>query len=265
MSDHSNHIYKSLSIFILQDGFSFLILDEYQTPLEYKSFQLPSMSSTSELLNLIKPYINTAFIEREHIQSVDVIYGNPQFTIVPQDLFDQDHLPHYLKYSSQLIEGDDFAFDEIPLAKANTVYIPYININNYLFDIFGTFTFTHLFTGLIEKGFVNSKASNEYLLLHSTKHMFYLAAFRNEQLLLSNAFTFETAEDFAYYVLFTIEELNLNRLELILDFTGNFDKSEDNKAYQILSDYIKTMAFSNKKTPYHFENQIGFNEHYNLI
>jgi hypothetical protein len=265
MNGHSIHIYKSLSIFILQDGFSFLILDEHQIPLEHKAFQLPFMSSISQLLTLIKRYINTTFMEREHIQSVDVIYGNSQFTIVPQDFFDQNYLPHYLKYSSQLVEGDDFAFDEIPLAKANAVYIPYVNINNYLFHVFGTFTFTHLFTGLIEKGFINSKTTDEYLLLHSTKHMFYLAAYKNEQLILSNAFTFETAEDFVYYTLSTIRELKLNREELVLDFTGDFDKSEDNKAYQILSNYIKTMEFSNKKTPHLFENQLRFNEHYNLI
>jgi hypothetical protein len=265
MSDYSNHIQKSLSIFILQDGFSFLILDEYQTPLEFKAFQLSKVSSTSEILNLIKPHINSAFVESERIQCVNVIYGNPQFTIVPQDLFDQNHLPHYLKYSSQLIEGDDFAFDEIPSAKANTVYIPYININNYLFETFGTFGFTHLFTGLIQKGLINSQTTDEYVLLHATKHMLYLVAIRNQKLILTNAFSFETAEDFAYYILFTVEELNLNRNELILDFTGDFHKSEDHNAYQILSTYIITIRFSNKKTSYHFENQRGFNEHYNLI
>lgn len=251
-----------LSIFILQDGFSFLLLNDSLSPSAFKKFKLTGSPSTSELLKLItnhiSPYLNT-------IETLEVIYGNLQFSIVPQDYFDETHLPHYLKYSSKLIEGDDFAYDEIPSIHANTVYIPYVNINNYLFDNFGSFKFTHLFTGLIEKAFKKSLSSREYVDVHVGQHTIYVTAFGQQKLLTANAFTYETPEDFAYYILFCIQELHLNREELKMEFTGHFFNTEENTALAILSTYIRHISFSNTTESFGFDRSEGFHEHFNLL
>ncbi|NEV93645.1 DUF3822 family protein [Psychroflexus sp. YR1-1] len=265
MSESSTYPINRLSIFILQDGFSFLVTDSLTTPLFFKNFKLGNSQSTSELLKVLKTEITPAFIEIQNIATLEVIYGNPQFSIVPQAYFEESHLPHYLKYSSKLIEGDDFSYDEILPIQANTVYIPYVNINNYLFEIFGSFKFTHLFSGLIEKAFEKSFSSKEYIRIHVSGHLLYVAAFRNQKLLLSNAFAFETSEDFAYYILFTIKELNLNREEVITEFTGDFLDTEENSALAILSTYLRHLSFSNAYTPPAFENLEGFQEHFNLL
>ncbi|GAA0762605.1 DUF3822 family protein [Psychroflexus lacisalsi] len=265
MSEYSIHTYNRLSILILQDGFSFLVLNEYQTPLVFENFKLEATSSASELLKLLRSKINSQFLNYYGIKELEVIYGNPQFSIVPQEYFEESHLPHYLKYSSKLIEGDDFSYDGIQSIQANTVYIPYININNYLFDEFGSFKFTHLVSGLAENGYEERSISAEYLKIHVCKNQFYLTAFKNQKLQLANAFSFETAEDFAYYVLFSIEELNFNREDLIIDFTGNFYNSENNIAFTILSTYIRHMHFKNKEDLSGFSFKEGFNEHFNLV
>lgn len=265
MSEYTTHIHNRLSILILQDGFSFLVLNEYQAPLVFEHFKLEATSSVSELFKLLRSKINSQFLSYYAIKELEIIYGNPQFCIVPQEYFEESHLPHYLKYSSKLIEGDDFSYDEIKSIHGNTVYIPYININNYLFEEFGSFKFTHIVSGLVEDGSNESSVSAEYLKIHVSRNQFYLAAFKNQKLQLANAFFFETAEDFAYYVLFSIEELNFNREDLIIDFTGNFYNSEDNKAFSILSTYIRNMHFKNKEDLSGFEYKEGFHEHFNLI
>lgn len=265
MTEYSLHTNNRLSILILQDGFSFLVQNEYQTPLIFESLRLEASSSTSELLKLLKSKINSQFLNDYAIKELEVIYGILQFSIVPQDYFEESHLPHYLKYSSKLIEGDDFSFDEIKTIHANTVYIPYINVNNYLFDEFGSFKFTHIFTSLIEVGYNESSVSEEYLKVHVCRNQIYLTAFKNQRLQLANAFEFETPEDFAYYLLFSIEELDFNRENLIIDFTGNFYNSEDNKAFKILSTYIRHMHFKNKEDLSGFGYKEGFHEHFNLI
>lgn len=265
MSENSLHTTNRLSIFLLQDGFSFLVTNPWHKPLAFNHFKLGYSQSTGELLNLLNTHITEAFLKSKQIETLEVIYGNTQFSIVPQAYFEESHLPHYLKYSSKLIEGDDFAFDEIPSIQANTVYIPYVNINNYLFEIFGSFSFTHVFSGLIEKAFKKSQSSREYVRVHVSKHLIYFTAFRNQKLLLANAFSFETPEDFAYYILFSIEELKLNREELLVDFTGEFFKTEDNLALAILFTYIQHISFSNEFTPTGFEHLDGFQEHFNLL
>ncbi|MFO7745580.1 MAG: DUF3822 family protein [Psychroflexus sp.] len=265
MHEYSIHINNRLSILILQDGFSFLVLNELNIPIGFEDFRLETGSSTTELLKLLKSKIDTEFIGKNKVRELEVIYGNPQFSIVPKDYFAESHLPHYLKYSSKLIEGDDFSYDEIPPIQAYTVYIPYININNYLFDAFGSFKFTHLFTGLVKSGYKECSASAEYLKIHVSKDQIYLTAFQSQKLQLANTFSYETPEDFAYYVLFSVEELNFNREQLIIDFTGNFYNFEDNKALKILSTYIRHIQFKNKVDSSEFGRNKAFHEHFNLI
>lgn len=265
MSDNSSHNTIRLSIFILQDGFSFLVTNQFQKPLAFENFKIDSFQSTEELLKLLKTHITPVFLETKHIETLEVIYGNPQFSVVPQAYFDESNLPHYLKYSSKLIEGDDFSYDEIFSIKANTVYIPYININNYLFEVFGSFKFTHIFSELIEKAYGKSKSYREYVSIHVSRQTIYFTAFRNQTLLLANAFSFETSEDFAYYILFSIEELNLNREELNIEFTGYFFNTEENTALGILSTYLRHISFSNEFISSEFNFVEGFQEHFNLL
>lgn len=267
MSESSLHIINNrLSIFILQDGFSFLVTSDYsQSPLFFESFRTDVVGSTSELLKRLKSKIDSGFLTEYQINLLEVIYGTPQFGIVPHAYFDESLLPHYLKYSSKLIEGDDFSYDEITSIQANTVYIPYINVNNYLFEKFGSFNYTHAFTRLIESAFTKSFSFKEYVKVFVSDHMIFLTAFRDQKLLLTNTFSFETPEDFAYYILFSFEELKLDREELTLDFTGNFLKTDENKALNILSNYIRHIAFSNKGEILGLSNKEGFNAHFNLI
>lgn len=265
MSENSIHNTNRLSIFILQDGFSFLVTNQFLEPIVFENIQLRNSQSTGELLKLLKTHITSVFLETKSIKSLEVIYGNAQFSIVPQAYFEESHLPHYLKYSSKLIEGDDFSYDEISSIHANTVYIPFVNINNYLFDIFGSFEFTHVFSGLIDKSFKKSLSTREYVKVHVSRQLIYLTAFRNQKLLLANAFSFETPEDFAYYILFSIEELELNREELIVEFSGHFFKTEENSALAILSTYLRHISFSNELISSKFDFVEGFQEHYNLL
>lgn len=265
MSVNSTYYTTSLSIFILQDGFSFLVKDEHQKPILFKAHTTKETASSFEILKLIKSHVDVSFIRDNYITSLKLIYTNPEFSIVPKAYFDKSYLPHYLKYSSQLIEGDDFAYDELSKDEAFVVYIPYININNYFFELFGEFKFTHISTQLIPKANSLAKIHQEYVLVYALDQLIYIVTYRKGHLNFANAFKFETPEDFAYYVLFTIDELNYNTEKLHLDFYGKFLKTEDNKAYNILTLYIKNMGFKNYIRPIEFESEMGFDEHYNLF
>lgn len=265
MSVNSTYYTTSLSIFILQDGFSFLVNDEHQKPISFKAYSAKETASSFDILTRIQSHIDASFIKENYIKSLRIIYTNPEFSIVPKAYFDESYLPHYLKYSSQLIEGDDFAYDELPKDEAFAVYIPYININNYFFELFGEFKFTHLSTQLIPKANSLAKIHQEYVLIYVLDRLIYIVTYRKGQLNFANAFKFETPEDFVYYVLFTIDELSYDTKKLHLDFYGKFFKTEDNKAYQILSLYIRNMEFKNYKRPDGFEYETGFDEHYNLF
>jgi hypothetical protein len=265
MSENSVHTKNRLSIFILQDGFSFLILNELSNPIAFDYVKQKEVDSITELLKLVKSKINAQLIEDYQIETLEVIYGNPQFSIVPDDYFEESHLSHYIKYNSKLIEGDDFSYDDLPVTKAKNVYIPYININNYLFEEFGSFKFTHILSVLIEKGTLGAPPNTEFVSLHLGAQLIYIAAYKNQNLQVANAFECETAEDLAYYVLFTIEELEFDRKQLLIQITGNISHPEHQSAIQLLHNYVKTIEFQNKESSTQFIHQEGFENHFNLL
>ncbi|WP_019039612.1 DUF3822 family protein [Psychroflexus tropicus] len=265
MSESSTYTTNRLSILILQDGFSFLISNSFLAPIEFEQLRVKTAQSATELLKQLKTKINAEFIKEKEISELQVIYANPQFSIVPEAYFDESYLPHYIKYSSKLIEGDDFSFDPISSINANTVYIPYVNINNYLFDIFGSFEFTHILTGLIQKALSKSKDHHEYIQVHLGDQYLYLTAFRDQHLILANAFHYDTSEDLCYYILFCSEELNMDRESLELNFTGDFVNTKENAALQILLSYVKHISFSNFEDFKAFNQLKGFKEHFNSL
>ena len=265
MSEHSTYTTNRLSILILQDGFSFLISNPFSAPIEFDDLKAKSSQSAGELLKMIKSKINQNFFQTHQIEELQVIYGNPQFSIVPKDYFEEDHLPHYLKYSSKLIEGDDFSFDPIESLDAKMVYIPYININNYLFDVFGSFEFNHVLTNLIVKTSKNKTSVDETVYVHVCHHHIYLIAYQKDKMVLANAFEYDTPEDLSYYILFSVQQLQMDRENLRLNFTGNFFNTEENNAFKILSNYIRHISFSRSRDASQFDDNEGFYEHFDLL
>lgn len=265
MDDYPNHIKYRLSILIFQDGFSFLVVNSHHEPIHFENHRLGHSQSINDLLNQLKRHIHPSFLSLYGIEALQVIYGNPQFSLVPNEYFDNSTLPHYLKYSSKLIEGDDFSQDDVETIDAKLVYIPYVNINNYLFEIFGSFEFTHILTHLLPKSKTRSLDSKEYVMVHVGKQNLYIACFKNQKLNLVNTFSYETPQDLVYYILFCIEELALDREQLCLQFTGEFYKSEDNIALIILENYIRTIQFCNTITTSEYQFKAGFHQHYNIL
>ena len=70
--------------------------------------------------------------------------------------------------------------------------------------------------------FLKHYASHAYELMYIYAEVgsFYFVVFRGKKLYYFNRFSYETIEDFLYYILFSIEQLNINTEEVALYITG---------------------------------------------
>ena len=71
--------------------------------------------------------------------NVTIVHNNDLSTLVPEELFNKNHVADYLKFNSKILKSDFIAYDSILENSSVNVYVPYININNYIYDKFGTF------------------------------------------------------------------------------------------------------------------------------
>jgi len=242
--DYLNLLDNHLSIQLSLDGFSFCIYNKIQKEIgAFEVFEFSNnKNSPKKHLELVKKIYNSNELLSLKYHSVSVVHFNNLVTQIPKPFFDKNNLKSYLQYSIKLLENDFIAFDMLSNTDIVNVYVPFVNINNFLIDKYGTFTFKHSSTILIEKLIHRFKNfEKDIYIVNVTKNQFEIIVLNNHKLALYNYFNFTTKEDFIYYILFTAEQLNLNPEEFKLLLMGDIEK--ESELYEILYNYIRNISF----------------------
>ena len=253
---------RKLSIQFSLDGFSFCTTNTHNEVIEFSSY---SFSKTKNSPELVLEKLQDIFKKEKSLQydfeTVTVIHQNNLNTLVPNEYFKEDALKSYLKYSIKTIATDLITFDELDFMNSKNVYIPYVNINNFLFQNFGEFEYKHYSSVLLEKLF--SIATNDICCyIHVSKSTFDIVIIKNSNLQFFNIFEYKTKEDFMYYVLFTLEQLDLSTEETLVSILG--DMEEDSDLFRLMYTYIRNIDFLSSKNAV-FNNQKEISKHSNFI
>ena len=253
---------RKLSIQFSLDGFSFCTTNTHNEVIEFSSY---SFSKTKNSPELILEKLQDIFKKEKSLQydfeTVTVIHQNNLNTLVPNEYFKEDALKSYLKYSIKTIATDLITFDELDFMNSKNVYVPYVNINNFLFQNFGEFEYKHYSSVLLEKLF--SIATNDICCyIHVSKSTFDIVIIKNSNLQFFNIFEYKTKEDFMYYVLFTLEQLDLSTEETLVSILG--DMEEDSDLFRLMYTYIRNIDFLSSKNAV-FNNQKEISKHSNFI
>ena len=255
---------NSLSIQFSLDGFSFCINDNETNKTKYffnHTFE-ETLKSPEKLLEKIQVIFEEDRLLQKDFKSIQVIHQNYLSSLVPNAYFDASLLRNYLDVTVKTLKNDFIAFDDLEKIAAKNVYIPYININNYLFQSFGEFEYKHHQTVLIEK-IIQKKDMNKVMYVNVAKNNFDIIVTENQELLFVNSFSFNTKEDFMYYVLFTAEQLELDTEQFLLTFSGLI--SEADEIYKITYKYIRNIGFIHSENPFALELKEPQHTNYTLL
>ncbi|KAB1071252.1 DUF3822 family protein [Tamlana haliotis] len=244
-----------LSIQISLSGLSFCILNRNSnTIINLSEFQFEKKLNPLALLDRLKDLFNTEQALSLNFSKVSVVHDNDLSALMPQDLFNEDHLADYLKFNAKILKSDYITFDSILENHSVNVYVPYININNFIYDKFGAFTFKHSSTVLIENILqIERNKMNTRLYVHVCTDHFEIVIVEHGKLKLYNSFAYGTEADFIYYILFTAEQLKLDPETLKLVLLGAIDK--DDHLYNIAYKYIRHISFGNRNDRFKFDTQ----------
>lgn len=257
---------NQLSIQLSLDGFSFCIYNRYTNCLDaFVTYQFETtINSPQHQLNLIKSIFENEPLLNENYKNVIVSHCNNLVTQVPKPFFDKNNLENYLQYTVKVLENDFIAFDEIDNTEIVNVYIPFVNINNFLLEKYGGFTYKHSSTILIENLVRIYKNSNKQsCFVNVTNNWFEIVVVKNKKLELYNCFNFTTKEDFIYYILFVAEQLKLNPEEFELILMGDIEK--DSELYTIAYNYIRNVDFYKPQNKSHLIKDVSPHSHFTLL
>ena len=244
-----NHLSIQLSL----DGFSFCIIDKNTNEVNLiQNIPFKNSSSTPEkhLKNIEKIYKTEDLLSKNY-NSVNISHVNELATFVPKPLFDPNHINSYIKYSSKTYKNDYIVYDEIENHDMFSVFIPFVNINNFLLEKYGSFEYKH-FSSILVENLLNTYKFSErpHLFVDLHDQHFEIVAIADNKLVLYNSFKYTTKEDFIYYILFTAEQLNFNPEKFELVLSGSIIK--DDAFYKIAYDYVRNISLLENRSKYTF-------------
>jgi hypothetical protein len=235
-------VYKRLTLKVTLTGFSYCVFDTLHQKVEMvKEVDFNLFPKTRKVEEHYARAFRDPWELRDSFDEILVLHDHNLNTFVPKSLFDEQHMGSYLQYNTKVFESDFFNFDALASYEMNNVYIPYVNINNYLLDQFGTFNYKQANSILVSKLLDRSKNIDEkQVFVHFSDSKFELVVIQNQKLLLFNSFDYQTKEDFIYYLLFTAEQLNLNPEHFRLQLLGNI--SEDSELFKIAYKFVRNVS-----------------------
>ncbi len=240
--DNSLENFNKLSIQVSLNGLSFCVLDTIGNSI-LKSDRLIFEKNLApfELQKNLEQLFKTHNLGSSQFSEVVVVHSNSLFSFVPKSLFDLNELANYLKFNTKILANDHIAYDELDNYDIVNVYVPFVNINNYVFDLFGEFEYKHNGTVLVQALLNNSGANKEPICyVHIEGQQMDITIIAQKKLLFYNSFTFTSKEDFIYYLLFTLEQLKLDTESTKLQLFGSIEQGDD--IYNLCYKYIKDIS-----------------------
>ncbi len=226
MDSYSNSI---LAIQCSLDGFSFAIYDSITAAFT----QTGSVQSLAEFKKLN--------IDTTDFQRVITIIDNNEHTIVPNDLYEDSKKRQYLEFlglgsGMQIFTEDINAVDAVNIFAVSSEQLD--NVSNLNADI----EIRHISTVFIRAVMNRFRDSiTPRIAVDVHRDYFEMAAVNGYNLLMHNIFHFKTKEDFAYFLLFAMEQLHLDGEITPLYFAGAID--EKSQIVELCSHYIRDIRF----------------------
>ncbi len=234
--------FNKLSIQVSLNGLSFCTVDTIANAvLSTESINFENERTPYGLQKALVSLFSKHNITQQQFSEIIVVHRNKLFSLVPKSLFDVNEMANYLKFNTKILANDHIAYDEVENHDMITVYVPFANVNNYIYELFGEFTYKHSSTVMVESLLTGQSIPKEpTCYVHITDRQMEITVISKRKLLLYNSFNFVSKEDFIYYLLFTLEQLKLDTETTKLKLFGNI--KEGDYIYDICFEYVKNIS-----------------------
>ena len=165
------------------------------------------ISDPTLLLTKIKEILNIVNIDLYNVLEPKLIFDNDYYTLVPELLYQKGKEKTYLKFNAQLENNDYVTSDNIKSINTYNVYLPYININNYLIDKFEKLEFYHFNTALINRLVIKNNSDLCYCFIENG--FLKILIIKKKEILFFNSFSYDSLDDALYYLILALKNKGL--------------------------------------------------------
>lgn len=200
-----------------------------------ESYGVPLLGVIEQNQWLVKP-----------LKSVRVIVENNRSTLIPSALFEESEKDTYLNFSAETEVEEKILFDRLTRLEIVNIFGVINDLYDQIVRFFPGAKVCHVSSLLIESIWMNFKnlITDKRIFIFVREEAFNMMVFEKKQLVYSNAFHFRAPEDFVYYVIFVMEQLNLNPEEVPVTLLGNIDTKTPH--FDLIFKYIRNIDFASR-------------------
>ena len=178
--------------------------------------------------------------EQYHFTDIRVTHHTNNFCLVPKDLFDAEYKADYLKYNTPVPNPSNLSHDEINACETIVIYEPLHAFNDQLLKRLETFEYHHFATPFLTYALGNSTQYKPYAWVNLQKNKMQIAITNDKRLQFYNQFEIHSTYDYLYYLLFSLEQLNISSEEIETHLFGM--SASENELIKLSRNYIKTVV-----------------------
>ncbi|MGZ3920991.1 MAG: DUF3822 family protein [Bacteroidia bacterium] len=180
-------------------------------------------------------------LDQRSFKNVNICILNNSFTLTPQAFAMQENAKAILGFANgeETVSKHSFIHR---LEELNFCYSVPGELLPFLERTFKNATVRHAGAVTIDLLLSNSSLKNADLFLNFNSGVFELAAKDNNKLVYYNVFNYESNEDVLYYLLFMMEQYQLNPLTCRLVIAGQLEESDE--LLKSIRKYVKHVSFA---------------------
>ena len=255
-----------LSIQVSLDGLSFSVLDPVRNI--YVLFRHISFKNKDTNYSQTQEILITNKVLNYNYKRIYFLFNTSNATIVPGSLYNYEETKQALLFTSR-IEVDHFKIEsqKIKLANAWNMFA----IPNFLYYLvknqYPEVVFFQQYTPLIEANLLSGVVTTEPVMyLNIQNDIFDIVILKRYNLLFCNSFKYNNPEEFAYFTLNCIKQLNLDQKTLKVVLSGI--ELGSGSFFLMLNKYLNSVSIIQSSR--HFDYCTGFTavnreEFYNLF
>jgi len=168
-------------------------------------------SDSNLFLLKIKEILKIINIDFYDVVEPKLIFDNDFYTFVPDELFLKGKEKTYLKFNTELDDYDFATSDIIKKLSIHNIYLPYVNINNYLIDKFQKLEFYHFNTVLLNYLLVKNMYDSCYCLIENGYSKILIL--KNGEILFFNSYPYNSLDDILYFLILALKDKNLEYIK----------------------------------------------------
>lgn len=257
-----------LSIQVSLDGFSFALLnvnDQKYTAIQF--YDIQECHNYSELAEKIEQIIAQQELLQQHYSTVTICICNSINALTPKDLYKKNYGKELLGFNQILLQNEDESNDWLKSIECFNSYVIPKELKRCFDKYYPNHSWKHQSTVFIESVMQHYKLNEETTIYISVQNAYFqLVVLEGRKLKFFNGYEYRSGEDIIYYILFALEQLNLNPDQIPIVISGEIEINSE--VYKFIHRYIRNISFTNRNPNYTYSfvfDQIPSHYFYQLL